>query len=88
MENQEQLAEEFIEETKKKTHSIKPDDIEICVSTKDDGKDGDGKYCAIVMGLNKVAGAWCNTGIVIRDESATQAFSKALARATKKGWWK
>ena len=72
----------------KRTSKHVHDHIEICVSTKDDGKNGDGKYCAIVMGLNVTAETWYNTGIVIRDKSPTQAFSKALNIAIEKGWWK
>lgn len=65
-----------------------PSIVEINVQNKDDGKDGDGKYCAIVMGWHETSKAWYNTGIVVREESPVQAFNKAIARATERGWWK
>lgn len=67
---------------------IKPNDIEICVSTKDDGKDGDGKYCATVKRWNEHSGFWYNIGIAVREKTPIQAFIKAIDSATKEGWWK
>lgn len=68
--------------------SKKPDDVEICVQTKDNGKDGDGKYCAIVMGWDATSEFWYGTGIVIRDKLPVQAFCRAQLAAIEKGWWK
>jgi hypothetical protein len=68
--------------------SKKPDDVEICVQSKDNGKGGDGKYCAIVMGWNEASKKWYNTGIVIRDSLPILAFNRALVEAIEKGWWK
>lgn len=66
----------------------KPSLVEIHVQNKDDGKEGDGKYCAIVIGWNETSESWYNTGIVIRDTSPILALAGAIARATEKGWWK
>ena len=66
----------------------KPDDVEICVQSKDNGKDGDGKYCAIVMGWDATSEFWYSTGIVIRDSLPILAFNRALVETIEKGWWK
>ena len=65
------------------------DDVEIMVHTKDDvGEDHDDKYCAIVMGYHNKSRGWVNTGIVVREYSPLDAFSKAMDIATKEGLWK
>lgn len=65
-----------------------PKDVKIEIFTKDDGpeKDCDNMYCAIVLGLSPNDG-WYNTGIVVRCETATEAFIKAKNLAILEGWW-
>ena len=66
---------------------MKPIDVEIVISTKDDSGEGDSDnlYRGIVMGLYD--GGWCNTGIVVRRETALEAFTKCVEYATKEGLW-
>ena len=40
------------------------------------------------MGWNEYIKKWYNTGIVVREITATQALEKAIERSTEKGWWK
>ena len=66
----------------------RPDDIKIVIHPKDDfGEDADNKYCCVVMGWSDKSKGWYNTGLVFREDSVELAVSKAIQRATEKGWW-
>jgi hypothetical protein len=70
-----------------------PENVKIEVFPMDNrGPDADFLYCAIVLGYNRKqsptdVGGWYNLGIVVREETAVEAFQKAMNIAICRGYW-